>query len=167
MALKFKKIRAKAVSFGSKRSLSSIKYIVIHYTGNSGDTARNNAVYFGASGSNKRSAGAHYFVDDGAYVYKSVPVNRVAWAVGGANQSSHHPFKGECTNANSLSIEMCSSASKVPSKTFLKTVELTKWLMKRYKVPASRVIRHYDVNGKDCPHPFVNEQNWKKFKKQL
>ena len=53
----------------SSRGGSSIKYIVIHYTANNGDTAQNNCSYF--SGAN-RNASAHYFVgDDG--IYQSVP----------------------------------------------------------------------------------------------
>ena len=46
-----------------------IKYIVIHFTSNNGDTALNNCNYF--SGAN-RGASAHYFIgDDG--IYQSVP----------------------------------------------------------------------------------------------
>ena len=169
MALKFKKKRAKSVSFGSKRSTKNIKYIVIHYTGNKGDTAKNNADYF-ANG-NTRQAGAHYFVDGGTYVYKSVPVDRTAWAVGGfyTKVNGAAKFYGKCTNANSLSIELCNSAKSVPEATYKQVVELTKFLMKKYGVPASRVIRHWDVNGKTCPAPWIGTDNksWKQFKKDI
>lgn len=37
-----KTIKAKSISYGGTRPHSSIKYIVIHYTGNKGDTAENN-----------------------------------------------------------------------------------------------------------------------------
>lgn len=48
-----------------------IKYIVIHFTSNNGDTALNNCNYF--SGAN-RGASAHYFVgDDG--IYHLYPIN--------------------------------------------------------------------------------------------
>ncbi len=48
-----------------------IKYIVIHFTSNNGDTALNNCNYF--SGAN-RGASAHYFIgDDG--IYESYPIN--------------------------------------------------------------------------------------------
>lgn len=39
---------------------SRIKYIVVHYTGNNGDTAYSNTNYFRSY----RGASAHYFVDD-------------------------------------------------------------------------------------------------------
>lgn len=67
---------AKSISYGNKRPLSNIKYIVIHYTGNKGDTAQNNLDYF-ANG-NTRQAGAHFFVDKKGNVGKSIPMNRTA-----------------------------------------------------------------------------------------
>ena len=147
MALKFKTQTAHKSNYGSTRSTGDIKYIVIHYTGNDGDTAANNCRYF--QGAN-RHASAHYFVDGGAYVYNSVPVKTVAWSVGGfySQSGGAGSFYKKCTNANSLSIEMCNCVKSVPDDVFDQTVELTKYLMKKYDIPASRVIRHWDVNGK-------------------
>ena len=76
---------AKSISYGNKRPLSNIKYIVIHYTGNKGDTAQNNLDYF-ANG-NTRQAGAHFFVDKKGKVGKSIEMSRTAWAVGGDHRS--------------------------------------------------------------------------------
>lgn len=168
MALKFKKKFAHKSNYGSKRSTKDIEYIVVHYTGNSKDTALNNCKYFqGAS----RGASAHYFVDGGKYVYKSVAVNRVAWAVGGCYSTSGAAGKyyKKCTNANSLSIEMCNSTGKIPEKVREQTIELVKFLMKKYGVPASHVIRHWDVNGKECPAAWVGADNkdWKALKKAI
>lgn len=169
MALKFYSITPKSISYGAKRSYSDIKYIVIHYTGNSKDTAKNNAKYFATT--NTRSAGAHCFVDGSGVVYKSVPMNRVAWAVGGFYTQSNGAgsMYKKITNANSLSIEMCNSANGVPTKVFNDAVELTKYYMKKYNIPASRVYRHWDVNGKSCPAPWAskNSSGWKKFKKAI
>ena len=37
-----------------------------------------------------------------------------------------------------------------------------------FDVPnANTVIRHFDVNGKHCPAPMMNEKVWKKFKKTI
>lgn len=141
MALKFKKKFARKSNYGGTRSTKDIDYIVLHYTGNSGDTALNNCKYFqGAS----RGASAHYFVDGGKYIYKSVAVNRAAWAVGGCYSTAGAAgnYYKKCTNANSLSIEMCNSTGKVPEKVREQTIELVKFLMKKYGVPASHVIRH-------------------------
>ena len=54
-----------------------------------------------------------------------------------------------------------------------KAVELTKYLMQTYNIPANRVIRHYDVTGKYCPGiKGWNEDSgdvsaWKAFKAKL
>ena len=48
------------------------------------------------------------------------------------------------------------------------TVELVKSLMKKYNIPTTNVIRHYDVTGKVCPEPYVvNSSAWLKFKERL
>ena len=168
MALKFKKEMAHKSNYGGTRSVDDIKYIVIHYTGNNGDTAANNCKYF--QGAN-RNASAHYFVDGGDYIYKSVPVKSVAWSVGGFYSKSNGAgsFYQKCTNANSISIEMCNCVKSVPDDVFDQTVELTKYLMKKYNIPASRVIRHWDVNGKECPARWIGKSNdgWDNFKRAI
>lgn len=76
-----KQLFANPKNYGDKRSLKSIKYIVIHYTANDGDTDDANAKYFH---NNVVKASAHYFVDDDSYT-KSVPLKNVAWSVGARN----------------------------------------------------------------------------------
>lgn len=168
MALKFRDELAHKSNYGGTRSTSDIKYIVIHYTGNDGDTAANNCRYF--QGANRR-ASAHYFVDGGAYVYNSVSVKSVAWSVGGfySQSGSAGSYYKKCTNANSLNIEMCNCVKSVPDKVFNQTVELTRFLMDKYNVPPSRVIRHWDVNGKECPAHWIGRNNdgWNKFKRAI
>ena len=142
-----------------------IKYIVIHFTSNNGDTALNNCNYF--SGAN-RGASAHYFIgDDG--IYQSVPDKWAAWAVGGT-KIYKHPY---CRNMNSISIEMCSRIG-ADGKYYIRdgiveqTIKLTRYLMNKYGVPAQNVLRHYDVWGKQCPEPFVRKPElWEKFKRKL
>lgn len=121
------------------------KYIVIHYTGNSTDTAAANGNYFKSV---NRGASAHYFVDR-TQVVQVVDDANTAWAVG-KNYGSNNMF-GTVTNANSISIEMCSTGGKIADETYDNTVALTKSLMKKYGIPASRVVRHWDVCSKVCP----------------
>lgn len=143
-------------NYGAKRSTSDIKYIVIHYTGNDGDKSVNNATYFK---NNIVKASAHYFVDDTA-VYQSVPDSYIAWSVGGSKYSDCSKTGGgkcygKCTNANSISIELCDTVKNgivYPSeKTIDNAIALTKKLRAKYGIPASKVIRHFDVTGKSCP----------------
>ena len=108
--MKFKNKFAHKSNYGSARPLSNIKYIVIHFTGNKGDTALNNCKYFQSA---NRHASAHCFVDGSGTVYKSVSLKRVAWSVGGfySRKNGAGSFYKKCTNANSLSIEMCNSVT--------------------------------------------------------
>ena len=46
MAYTFKTNFANKSNYGGKRSTDNIKYIVIHYTGNDGDSDENNGKYF-------------------------------------------------------------------------------------------------------------------------
>ena len=150
------------------RDLSSIKFIVIHYTANNGDTARNNGEYFGRE---YVEVSAHYFVDSNEIV-QSVLDKYIAWHCGGSLESSHHPFRGICTNSNSIGVELCSIIQNgkylFKPETVNLAAELTRYLMGRYNIPANRVIRHYDVTGKNCPAPFVyREDQWNNFKRLL
>lgn len=128
---------------------SSVKYIVLHYTGNDGSTAWQNAHYFNTS---RVEASAHYFIDNDS-VYASVPEGDTAWAVGAKYGTA--PYWGKCTNANSISIEMCTFGGQIQQATVDKAVELTKSLMNKYGVPLENVLRHYDVCAKNCPAPWV------------
>lgn len=162
--MKIKTKLAKSISYGNKRSLKSIKYIIIHYTGNSNDTAQANANYFATS--NKRQAGAHFFVDKLGNVYKSVNMNRIAWAVGGlyTKNKGAGKYYGQCTNTNSVSIELCDCTKNTSWTQMLTTRELVKYIQK--KCPnAKTIIRHWDVNGKECPAPMIgaNNDKWEKF----
>lgn len=134
-------------NYGDKRAVSTIKYIVIHYTANDGDTDEGNGNYFK---NNDIDTSAHYFVDDDS-VTQSVPDNYVAWHCGTKYTYKHK----ECRNANSIGVEICDDIKNgvvYPSqKTIDNTLELVRGLMKKYNIPKSNVIRHYDVTGKLCP----------------
>lgn len=151
-----------------KGRAGKIEYIVIHYTANDGDTALGNASYFARA---RVGASAHYFVDE-KEVWQSVQDVDTAWHCGGSLQgSSGHTFHGKCKNYNSLGIEMCSAKTKgefyIQAATQDRTIELVRHLMTKYNIPITRVIRHYDVTGKLCPRPFVDEVKWAEFKERI
>ena len=139
------------------------KYIVIHYTANNGDTAYGNTVYFKST---YRGASAHYFVDD-CSKWQCVEDYNAAWHCG-ANK-----YYCDCRNSNSIGIELCSRKKSngeyyFTKETIMNAVELTVYLMKKYNIPLSNVIRHYDVTRKECPRPFVrDEKQWADFLKQV
>ena len=136
-----------------------IEYIVVHYTANKGDTAKNNVDYFART---VTGTSAHYFVDRNA-VMQSVDEGDTAWHCG-----SDHPRHPYCRNSNSIGIEMCDSVEGVPEGVRSLTVSLVQELMSRYGLDSSHVLRHYDVTGKRCPAPWVdNPVDWMEFKSML
>lgn len=143
-----------------------VHWIVLHFTANDGDSAKNNADYF-ANNANLR-ASAHYFVDPNE-IYQSVKDSDTAWHCGRERGGSYY---NDCRNANSIGVEMCSVIRNgvyvIPEATMKRAAKLTRELMAKYHVPVSRVCRHYDVTHKDCPKPWVrNPQLWQKFKTML
>lgn len=144
-------------------SINRIKYIVVHFTANNGDTAYGNTNYF----KSYRGSSAHYFVDENG-IYQSIEDKNIAWHCG-AKKYKH----STCRNSNSLGVELCSRKDSkgnfyFMNKTVYNAVELVKMLMAKYNVPIANVIRHYDVTGKNCPEPFVrNIEAWHNFKDRL
>lgn len=152
---------------------SRIKYIVIHYVGALGGAKANCQYYAGGD----RGASAHYFVGFDGEIWQSVEDANIAWHCG-ASSYKHD----ECRNANSIGIEMCVRKQNTANlgatdkdwyfedATVAATAELTRSLMEKYSVPASNVIRHYDVTGKVCPNPYVYNtmgHTWEAFKRKI
>lgn len=151
---------------------SKPKYIVMHYTATDRATAYNEIMYFATNPSAIYSS-ADFFVDDTSiWQYNTAIDSRYSWAVGdGANTNA--PYSAKCYNSNQISIEMCCYCQGgkwyITDKTYNNAVALTKYLMNKYGIPASNVIRHYDVSNKRCPQaigwiPATGEDTWKKFK---
>lgn len=146
-------------NYGGYRNLSKITFLVVHFTSNFGDTAQNNAEYFSRE-TLKRKASAHYFVDENE-IWSSVPEDFVAYHVGATKYK--HPT---CRNANSIGVEICMNAkdNSIRMASIDRAVLLVRGLMEKYNIPISRVLRHYDVTGKDCPAPMVHTPElWKYF----
>lgn len=155
---------------GGKRNRNNVKYIVIHYTANKGDSAKNNGNYFARPHNPKSSA--HFFIDQAGNIVQSVEMFYTAYSVGGARYSNYKKTGGakyyrKCTNANSVSIELCDNLDKDPSaKQIQATKECIKYIRK-YCPNAGIIIRHFDVTGKSCPARMLNESKWAKFKAQV
>ena len=142
-----------------------VRYIVMHYTANNGDTARNNCDYYHRVGG--LQASAHYFVDEHGAM-QSVREGDTAWHCGA--RAYWHP---ECRNANSIGIEMCSrkradGSYYIKPETVANAATVAKDIMQRYGIDTDHVLRHYDVTGKRCPMPWVDDPaQWTTFKDML
>ena len=142
-----------------------VRYIVMHYTANNGDTARNNCDYYHRVGG--LQASAHYFCDEHGAM-QSVRECDTAWHCGA--RAYWHP---ECRNGNSIGIEMCSrkradGSYYIKPETVANAATLAKDIMQRYGIDTEHVVRHYDVTGKRCPMPWVDDPSqWYDFKAAL
>lgn len=141
-------------NYNIQKRTSSIKYIVIHYTGSgtsSAGSAKANCQYF--SGGN-RNASAHYFVDDGGIWEYADPSTYATWHCGDG-----HGAYG-ITNANSIGIEVCINGDKpYTAKEISYLRELVPYLMSKYKISTSNVVRHYDASRKQCPLYYAKRNN--------
>ena len=55
----------------------------------------------------------------------------------------------------------------VDPKAIKKAAVLVKYLQRKYDIPDSRVIRHYDVTGKGCPGGYLTDKKWKELRNML
>ncbi len=148
-------------------------FIVIHYVGALGG-AKENCQY---SAGRYVGASAHLYVGFVGEIWMSVEIEDIAWHTGASTYK--HP---ECRNANSIGIELCVRKRNTKNlgstdqdwyfedATVDAAVELTRYLMETYNIPASNVIRHYDVTGKICPNPYVyntTSHTWDEFKRRI
>ena len=131
-----------------------VRYIVLHYTANDGDTAKNNCDYYARTAG--LQASAHYFCDEYGAM-QSVRECDTAWHCGA--RAYWHP---ECRNGNSIGIEMCSRKRAdgsycIKPETVANAAALAREIMQRYGIDTDHVLRHYDVTGKRCPMPWVDD----------
>lgn len=135
--------------------LTTVNGIVIHYVANPGSSAMDNRNYFeGLKDSGATYASSNFIVGLTGEIVACVPVNEVAYC---SNQR----------NDDTLSIECChmDESGEFNDNTYQSLVYLTAWLCGQYNLTADRIIRHYDVTGKNCPKYYVEHENaWKQFK---
>lgn len=138
--------------------LEGVNAIVIHYTGNPGTTAEQHRRYYAKlANTHERSVSSHFVVGSDGDVVQCVPTDEVAYA-------------SNDRNSDTLSIEVCheDSTGKFSDDAYDKTVKLTAYLLKEFRLGEDGIIRHYDVTGKICPKYYVeNEAAWLKFKSDV
>ena len=120
--------------------------LILHYIGNPGTTARQNASYFAQVNS---QTSVHYIVDDGEII-EIIPPDQKSY---GTSSREH--------NERGIQIEMChpDASGKISETTLANVVWLCRELMERYGI--TEIIRHYDVTGKRCPLWYVNHpEEW-------
>ena len=139
-------------------ALEHVNGIVIHYTANPGTTARQNRDYLESLAQTQQTkASSHFVIGLEGEIVQCIPCNEISYASNDRNNDT-------------ISIECCieDETGKFNDSTYQSLIELTTWLMGRYDLNASDVIRHYDVTGKACPKYFVDHEDaWEQFHKDL
>lgn len=145
-------IQKKQIKYNTSKRNSPIKYLLIHDTQNNGGTAQNHFDYFNNT---NRGASADYFVDSSNIIEISNPDVYYTWHCGDGHG------KYGITNSNSIGIEMClEKDGSISTNTQNNTINLVRYLMKKYNVPKDNVLRHYDASRKICPKN-LSLQDWK------
>lgn len=138
--------------------IEQVNYIAIHYTANPGATAMNNRNYFenlAQTGENKVSS--HFVVGLEGEVIQCIPTSEMSYAT-------------NSRNVDTISIECChpDETGKFNDATYDSAVKLTAWLCTRFGLDVDKVIRHYDVTGKECPRYYVNNPDaWLQMKADI
>lgn len=138
------------------------KGVVLHWVANPGTTARNNRDYFqnGVSAAKQNWASAHYVIDD-KEIIRCIPENEMAYHVGATsyNKTALQRFATSYPNDCLIGIELCHADwdGHFGKSTWSQAVELTADILRRYKLPVSAIVRHYDITGKECPRLMVRD----------
>ena len=137
------------------------KYIVIHDTDNrqAGANAMANRNYFANHPNAKASA--HYIIDEGNII-QALEDTWKGWHVGDGNNPN-------INNSTTIAIELCVNEGNDFDKTLENGVELTKYLMNKYNIPAENVVMHRDASGKTCSRMMIEDRPslWLYFKDRI
>ncbi len=144
-----KYIPASTSNYRAGRS-HKIDQIIIHFTATEAP-AYNNGVYFSRPNG---ETSAHYFLDGSGTIIQSVQDKDIAW----------HAVQA---NYRSIGIEVVSSGRDFTEAEILELQWLVTWKMKEYGISKSGVLRHFDVTGKQCPRPYVDNAKWQKLKDRI
>lgn len=117
---------------------NSMKYITLHETGNTAQSAdaRAHAKYLRGEG---RDTSWHYTVDDTRAV-QHLPDSEAGYHAG-----------DRVGNASSIGIEVCVNQDGDLRRAYENTAELCRMLCEKHNIPRENIVFHHKWNGKDCP----------------
>lgn len=151
MALKITKVLCSSKKYSVKCPYKMTPgYITIHNTANDASAMSEISYMIG----NNNQVSYHYAVDDTRAV-QGILLNRNAWHAGDGKGTG---------NMKSIAIEICYSKSGGKRFTAAEknAAKLTAILLKENGWGISRVKRHKDWSGKDCPHRTI-DKGWKRW----
>jgi N-acetylmuramoyl-L-alanine amidase len=157
--------------------IKKVQAVVMHYVGNPNTLAISNRYYFeslkegvviGKDDKGEkvyRYASAHYIVGLKGEIICCIPENEIAYHVGsskGYNQKTLELLNTTYPNNCTIGIEMCHPTwdGDFNLETLDSASKLCTEIYKRYQLdPTTRILRHFDVTGKNCPSFWVKNSN--------
>ncbi len=124
-----------------KRTINDIKFIIFHYTGMASEKKAINKLL-----NHNSKVSCHYLIKNNAEIIKMVPETHQAWHAGVSGWK-----KIRSLNKNSIGIEISNSGHEFKYKNFSKNqinsiIELTKYLIKKYKINPKFILGHSDIS---------------------
>ena len=145
--------------YAKGRRLNSLKWIVIHDTGNEsvGANADMHARYLLTAASQKAQTSWHYSVDD-KKVIQHLEDDRVGW----------HASSPQYNN-NSIGIEICVNRDGDLYLATENAARLTAELLIKHGLSLNNIVQHFDASGKNCPAKMRsgNPYNFTAFKERV
>ena len=128
-------------NFGKKkRSNSSIKLIIVHYTGMQSERESLSRLC-----NTKFKVSSHFVINQSGKIYRLVQDDRIAWHAG---KSCWGKYKN--LNNNSIGIELVNKGHKFgytnfKTKQLLSLIKICRRLVKKYKIKKRNIVGHSDV----------------------
>lgn len=120
--------------------------IVVHYMGDPDVSAERLALCF--ENNNANNVSSNYIVDPKQIIEVIFP-GYMSYCVSNHNT---HTINIECAHTKTGQFDL---------RTIIHLRQIVRKLMRDFNIPASRVVRHYDLTGKHCPMYYVtNPREW-------
>lgn len=155
------------------RELATVDILVVHWTGYPGGNNEGLWNWFAEIAPKQKRYGSTQFGIDDNGIIQFMPEMEMAYHVGAKEytDTAEEFFKGMYPNAHSIGVELnhLDWDGRFSETVLDRAVDLFAYLCHRYDVdPITRIWRHFDVTGKDCPRWFVNhEEEFEWFKKRV
>lgn len=142
---------------GRPGTLRTIKWVVIHETGNkeASATAASHNNYLHNTKRADDTTSWHYTVDE-TEIYHHLPDNEVGWHAGDGSA----PGGG---NMSGIGLEICVNKGSSYEQALDNAAQLTAYLLDTYGLKLDAVKQHGDFMQKNCPEQLRQDDNWENF----
>jgi N-acetylmuramoyl-L-alanine amidase CwlA len=137
-----------------QRPLSGVKAIVLHWFMSPGQSARSVWAWWDGRRLGDRGYGSAHVIIDDADTILAVPLDEMAYHVGSQTYTDFAlQYIGSYPNAHAIGVELAHAdmTGRPSSTVWQKAVDVCVDLCRRFDVPVSMIVTHFDVTGMQ-PH---------------